>query len=253
MPGLFVAGHGSGAGKSTVCLALMQHAITAKADGGLGLAPSDIAYIKPATQCETPTDVSMWCDRRGITSIGVGPVVFRAGFTASIIGLPDSELHDREAALLASVTEAVSALLESRQFVLVDGVGYPSVGSCVGLGNAAIAARLRLPVLLVGTPGLGDCIDTFELMITYFAAKGARVAAAVVNRSVDTERHKVQDTLPLIERTFARKFSSVAFCGAAPVVTRSTETLDPDAYAPMIYEAFRDKTTLFEFACRMMA
>lgn len=48
--------------------------------------------------------------------------------------------------------QAVQALRVGRKVVIVDGVGYPAVGSVCGVSNAAIAATLHAPVLLVRIP-----------------------------------------------------------------------------------------------------
>lgn len=57
-------------GKSSTCLgllgALLKH----------GLSSSELAYIKPATQCEKPQLVTEWCEKRGVACRGIGPVVF---------------------------------------------------------------------------------------------------------------------------------------------------------------------------------
>lgn len=57
-------------GKSSTCLALLGSLL------GEGYQTGDLAYIKPATQCETPQLVTEWCERRGIACQGIGPVVF---------------------------------------------------------------------------------------------------------------------------------------------------------------------------------
>ena len=47
-------------------------------------APSDLAYIKPATQCEAIQLVEEFCKHRGITSC-VPPIVYYKGFTRSFL------------------------------------------------------------------------------------------------------------------------------------------------------------------------
>ena len=72
---LFISGDRSQVGKSSVCLGLLG-ALLEK-----GYAPGELAYIKPATQCESPQLVTKFCDAKGIAQQGVGPVVFYSGFT----------------------------------------------------------------------------------------------------------------------------------------------------------------------------
>ena len=40
--------------------------------------------------------------------------------------------------------------VQGKKLVLVDGVGYPAVGSVAGCSNADVAATLGAPVLIVG-------------------------------------------------------------------------------------------------------
>ena len=72
---MFISGDRSQVGKSSVCLGLLG-ALLEK-----GYAPGELAYIKPATQCESPQLVTKFCDAKGIAQQGVGPVVFYSGFT----------------------------------------------------------------------------------------------------------------------------------------------------------------------------
>lgn len=58
-------------GKSSTCLGLMG-ALLRRED----LCSSDLAYIKPATQCEKPQLVTDWCEANGVACRGIGPVVF---------------------------------------------------------------------------------------------------------------------------------------------------------------------------------
>lgn len=240
MPGaaLYVAGFGSGAGKSTTCLSLLQLALRA------GLEPSQLAYIKPATQCDGLTDVAAFCEQRGIEAIPLGPVIFRKGLTTTVISGDDyAEQRD---GMLKSVIEAVKELRERKQFVLVDGVGYPSVGTCCGLGNARAAAALGTPVLLVGPPGLGDAIDTFEMMSTYFRAHKATVIGAVQNKAVDTDRHRIADALPLVDK-WMREYGNMEFYGAMPQVVRldaDNNVLDTAAFAEKVGDLASEKTRL---------
>ena len=46
---------------------------------------TDLAYIKPATQCEAPQLVTKWCDAMGVANRGLGPVVFYKGFTREFL------------------------------------------------------------------------------------------------------------------------------------------------------------------------
>lgn len=51
----------------------------------------------------------------------------------------------------------------TNDFTIVEGTGHVGVGSIVGMSNAAVAQRLGLPVVLVGTGGLGSTYDELAL------------------------------------------------------------------------------------------
>ena len=57
--------------------------------------------------------------------------------------------------------------------MIVDGVGYPSVGSICDLSNAHLAQALGAPVLLVGKSGVGDAVDSFNINTRFFESYGS--------------------------------------------------------------------------------
>jgi hypothetical protein len=76
---IFISGDRSQVGKSSVCLGLLGSLLK------LGYSAADLAYIKPATQCEQPQLVSQWCEEQGIACRGIGPIVFYTGFTREFL------------------------------------------------------------------------------------------------------------------------------------------------------------------------
>lgn len=169
---LFVAGDKSSVGKSSSCLALLSSLLR------LGFRAADLAYIKPVTQCEAEQLVTRFCLQHGIACVGVGPVVFYKGFTrAFLAGETESS-----ATLVERAAEAVRSLGADKRLVLVDGVGYPAVGSVCGISNADMALALGAPVLLVGRPGVGDAIDSYNLNASFFESRGVRVLGGLFNK-----------------------------------------------------------------------
>ncbi len=71
---------------------------------------------------------------------------------------------------------------QGRRLVIVDGVGYPGVGSCVGCSNAQVASALGAPVVLVGRPGIGNAIDSTVMAVDYLSAHGVSVVGALWNK-----------------------------------------------------------------------
>uniref|UniRef100_K3WKW7 DRTGG domain-containing protein n=1 Tax=Globisporangium ultimum (strain ATCC 200006 / CBS 805.95 / DAOM BR144) TaxID=431595 RepID=K3WKW7_GLOUD len=126
---IFVSGDRSQVGKSTVCLGLVGSLLRH------GFAPSEIGYIKPATQCEAPQLITKFCRHHGITCCDIGPIVFYSGFTREYLK-GNTEPAD---VLLAKAKAKVDEVGRGKKVVVVDGVGYPAVGSICGVSNAAVA------------------------------------------------------------------------------------------------------------------
>ena len=137
---VFISGDKSNVGKSSVCLSILASLLCE------GISPNDIAYIKPVTQCEAEQPITRFCKFLGITERSIGPVVFYAGFTRAFL----NQETDDSATLLTSVQDAVKSISKNKKFILVDGVGYPSVGSICGVSNGEVAQTLRIPVILIG-------------------------------------------------------------------------------------------------------
>jgi hypothetical protein len=68
---VFIAGGKSTAGKSSFCLALMMALIQR-----FKIPPSNLSYIKPATQCEAEQPITRFCRNNNIACIPIGPVVY---------------------------------------------------------------------------------------------------------------------------------------------------------------------------------
>jgi hypothetical protein len=159
---IFVAGDRMSVGKTSVCLGLLGSLIQA------GYSPDKLAYIKPATQNENPQLVQWYCEKLGISCVSVGPIVYYRGFTRAYLSGETESSQE----LLSKVSEAVDELAVGKSVIVIDGVGFPAVGSICGTDNASVAlassypnisskeptsGRKPLGVLLVGGPGVGMC------------------------------------------------------------------------------------------------
>eukprot|EP00605_Chrysophyceae_sp_TOSAG23-4_P002731 GSChrysophyteH1.ASY1.ANO1.3010.1 assembled CDS len=169
---LFVSGDRSSVGKSTICLSIIAALVRE------GISTDRIAYIKPVTQCEAEQPVVRYCEDYGIKCEGVGPVVFYKGFTRAFLN-GETEPTD---VMLQRIRRSVEALKKGRSFVLIDGVGYPAVGSICGISNAQVAKLLDVPVLLVGKSGVGDAVDSHNLNAAYFQHSGVTVLGSIFNK-----------------------------------------------------------------------
>ena len=168
---MMVAGDRSSVGKSTISLGLLVALLDA------GFLPHEVAYIKPATQCVSSTLVARFCEEQGIACEHIGPVVYYRGFTRQQLDNPSE--HN---ALVAQCSEAVDRISTGKRITVIDGVGYPSVGSVVGWSSADLAVACAAPVLLVGKPGVGDAVDSFNLCARYFEAQAVPVLGSIFNR-----------------------------------------------------------------------
>jgi dethiobiotin synthetase len=159
-------------GKTSICLGLLGALLNS------GYSPSELAYIKPATQCEQPQLISKFCELTGVACNGVGPLVFYSGFTRAFL---DGKTDNTEI-ILKKIKKSVDDISKGKRFVVIDGVGYPAVGSICGCSNAVIAKYLNVPTLLVGKRGVGDAVDSFNLNATYFESHGVTVLGVIYNR-----------------------------------------------------------------------
>lgn len=175
---ILVAGDKSHAGKSTVSLGLLAALLES------GFVASDLAYIKPATQCVSSTLTARFCQSMGIAYEHIGPVVFYRGMTRT--ALEGSMKEDADAGADSTYTErcaqAVERISRGKRLTLIDGVGYPSVGSVVSCSSADVAIACRAPVLIVGRPGVGDAIDSFNLCAAFFESHRIPVLGAIFNK-----------------------------------------------------------------------
>mmetsp|Transcript_14159 Transcript_14159/g.23140 ORF Transcript_14159/g.23140 Transcript_14159/m.23140 type:complete len:353 (+) Transcript_14159:378-1436(+) len=172
---IFVSGDRSQVGKSSCCLGILASLVK-----NLGYKPSELAYIKPVTQCESVQLITRYCENEGIECVPIGPVVFYSGFTREFLkgNTPTSE------ELAMQVTEAVESLCAKpgRKIVIIDGVGYPGVGSLVGVSNATAALASNAPVVLICPKGVGNAIDSYNLNSTFFKYHNVPVLGGIFNR-----------------------------------------------------------------------
>jgi len=208
---LFVAGAVTHVGKTSVCLSILASLRKA------GLKASELAYIKPATQCEEVDLLSKWCMMEGVEHVAGehAPLVFYQGFTRSFLAGEQGTSAD----WLRKISLRVDSLCEGRRVVIVDGVGFPAVGSIVGVDNADVAKAVRAPVVLVCKCGVGAAIDSFSLNSAYFASKGVPVLGAIFNLGDRDGFNAWNKCLPNIELWFSRaEGRRERFYGVVPIL-----------------------------------
>ena len=191
---ILVAGDKSSAGKSTVSMGLLAALLES------GFTASELAYIKPATQCVSSTLTARFCQSTGIAYEHIGPVVFYRGFTRDrldhdVNGEVDGETSTAADGAPTATTDeplssrcarAVERISHGKKLTLIDGVGYPAVGSIVSCSSADVAVACRAPVVIVGRPGVGDAVDSFNLCAAYFERQRVPVLGGIFNKVAPT-------------------------------------------------------------------
>ncbi|KAL3943484.1 MAG: hypothetical protein SGBAC_002449 [Bacillariaceae sp.] len=202
---LFIAGDRMSVGKTTVCLGILGNLVA------MGYPVESLAYIKPATQNESPQLVQKYCERVGITCVPVGPIVYYRGFTrAFLAGETESSTE-----LLAKVGVKVDELAKGKKVVIVDGVGFPAVGSICETDNASVAKasgpldpssgrRIPAPALVVGGSGVGGAVDAYNLNSTYFEQARVPVIGAMFNKLKLEGFYSLENCKEAISLYFAR-------------------------------------------------
>jgi hypothetical protein len=211
---IYISGDRSQVGKSSVCMGLLGSFLQ------LGYPPETLGYIKPATQCEAIQPVTNFCQYHGIDTVPVSPIIYYAGFTREYLAGRTAETSTE---MLHRVSHVVDALAHDKRILIIDGVGYPSVGSITGTSNAHIAiacgypviaegtttntTRIPAPVLIVGKSGVGDAVDSFNLNATYFEYHNVTVLGAIFNRlSLDEGFYSLPNCKKAVEQYFQQNF-----------------------------------------------
>lgn len=234
---LFVSGDRSSVGKSTTCMSLLATLVDT-----YNIPPEDVGYIKPVTQCEAEQPVVRYCESRGIECIGVGPVVFYKGFTRAFLqGQTESS-----AALIAEAVAAVEVLKTRRKFVLVDGVGYPSVGSICGISNAHVAKALNAPVVLVGKSGVGDAVDSHNLNSAFFQHHGVHVLGSIFNKLATEGFYNREACKEAIDMYFEKYGEGQKAYGYVPLVHTSDNNSAADGISQEIADNFTKHVNVFQ-------
>jgi BioD-like phosphotransacetylase family protein len=120
----------------------------------------------------------------------MSPVHIPRGFTQAYI--EGGVVED----LPASIRIAHRAFA-NRDILLIEGTGHAGVGAVIGLSNAAVAAMLGAPAIIVSEGGVGRPIDEIVLNASLFERHGVKIAGAIVNK-VDL------DAKPGLARTLER-------------------------------------------------
>jgi BioD-like phosphotransacetylase family protein len=222
---LYLAATGQNRGKTTAALGLLDGFI------GRGLRTG---FMKPVGQ-RTVIDDGVPADEDAVLMKAVfglsepypvmSPVHIPRGFTKAYIA--GKVVED----LPARIRAAHDAFAD-HEILLIEGTGHAGVGAVIGLSNAAVAAMLGAPTIIVSEGGVGRPIDEIVLNAALFANHGVAVAGAIVNK-VDLEAQPGIGRV--LERGLARH--GIPLLGVLPV-----KPLLSNPTLGMILEGLRGET-----------
>jgi len=202
---VYLAATGQNRGKTTVSLGVL--------DGFLrrGLSTGFMKPVGQRTVIEdgVPADEDAILMRRvfGLSEplAQMSPVHIPRGFTQTYID--GGSVED----LAARIRAAHAAFGANREILLIEGTGHAGVGAVIDLSNAAVAAMLGAPAVIVSEGGVGRPIDEIVLNAALFERHGVHVAGAIVNK-VDL------DAKPGLARTLERGLArhGIALLGVLP-------------------------------------
>ena len=172
---LYLAATGQNRGKTTASLGLLDGFLRRGLRAG---------FMKPVGQ-RTVIDEGVPADEDAVlmrTIFGLpepysvlSPVHIPRGFTKSYIA--GEVVED----LPARIARAHAAFAD-HDALLIEGTGHAGVGAVIGLSNAAVAASMGAPAIIVSEGGVGRPIDEIVLNASLFAKHGVHVAGAIVNK-----------------------------------------------------------------------
>jgi len=188
--GLFVAGSGKDAGKTTLCLGLAG-AFQARVEGG-------VSFFKPLGQKITVVDGQSVGQDAWFISRALGLSFPLSESTPMLASRGAAERYVRTGeprGMKEAVRRAFREFRKNSSLVLVEGTGHPGVGSVFDLGNAKVASLLGIPVILVLDGGVGSTIDSFCLCHEMFKAHDVPLLGVVINRVLPAKMESVSAVL----------------------------------------------------------
>jgi dethiobiotin synthetase len=188
--GIYIAGSGKDAGKTTLCLGLA---------GILGsMVPGGISFYKPLGQKITVVDGESVGQDSWFLSSALGLPAFPEDSTPVLAARGAAERFVRTGeprGLEDSVKRCFRRFSRESGLVLVEGTGHPGVGSVFRLGNADVASMLGIPAIIVLDGGVGSTIDSFCLCRSMFESRRVPVLGVVVNRVLPSKMDTVEPVL----------------------------------------------------------
>ena len=221
---LYIAGDRSAVGKSSICGAIIETLINENI-----LKPSEIGYIKPATQCIKATNVSRYCLTNNIECIPIGPIVYKKGFTSQVI---DGKQNTKKYRLNLIKTE-IEKLSKNKKLVIIDGVGYVSVGSVTNIDNVDVAKLMNAYTILIVRSGIGDSIDTTNLLLSYYQYKDIqyfknKYIGIIFNFKEKNKSHPIENCKHYVSKYFKTNRPNLKLLGWIPPLEKNENIQIPN-------------------------
>lgn len=120
----------------------------------------------------------------------MSPVVLSSDTTHQVVDglISPADLQEK-------IQQAYAELEKQCDFIIIEGLGHPGVGSVIKLSNARIARLLNAPVLLVTGGGLGNAVDRLAMIQALFEKEQIEVRAILINRLIAAKRERSLDYL----------------------------------------------------------
>ncbi len=218
--GLFIAGTGTGVGK-TIATAAVAATLTGRGVNAGVMKPIATGMDAGETVLSDP-DWLAWAT--GVTD----PSDLIAPYRFSIPASPlVAAARDGRTINPARITEAFQALSARHDCVVVEGIGGVLVPITADFFVADLAKHLGLPVLIVAQAGLGSINHTL-LTLECLRNRGAALGGLIFNHpSPPLAAADASETVPTILRlSGARSFGELPYCEGLPAAwTRHRDTL----------------------------
>jgi BioD-like phosphotransacetylase family protein len=172
---LYLAATGQNRGKTTASLGLLEGFLRRGLKAGFMKPVGQRTVIDDGEPADEDAVLMRTTFRLPEPYSVLSPVHIPRGFTKSYIaGEVVEDLPARIARAHASFAY--------HDVLLIEGTGHAGVGAVIGLSNAAVAAQLGAPAVIVSEGGVGRPIDEIVLNASLFASLGVQVAGAIVNK-----------------------------------------------------------------------
>jgi dethiobiotin synthetase len=192
MPGIFITGTDTGVGKTFVGAALARLMKNRGINVGVMKPVTSGCIMRDAAPVSEDAELLAW--GAGIpVDADVAPYLLQRPLAPSVAASMEGVRID-----FGMIEEAYLRLAEKHEYVIVEGAGGLMVPVAGGLLIADLAARLKLPLLVVARPGLGTVNHS---VLTCFAARtlGLEVKGVIINNYPDSPGQAEESAPHLID------------------------------------------------------